>query len=49
MDKLKINRRYDIDWLRVITIGLLLIYHIAIGFEPWGVFIRFIQNENTLG
>ncbi len=48
MDKLKVNRRYDIDWLRVITIGLLLIYHIAIGFQPWGVFIRFIQNENAL-
>ena len=42
------NRRYDIDWLRVITIGLLLIYHIAIGFQPWGVFIQFIQNETTL-
>ncbi len=42
------NRRYDIDWLRVITIGLLLIYHITIGFQPWGVFIQFIQNEKTL-
>ena len=42
------NRRYDIDWLRVITIGLLLIYHIAIGFQPWGVFIGFIQNEKSL-
>ncbi len=27
------NRRYDIDWLRVIAIGLLLIYHVAIGFQ----------------
>ena len=39
------NRRYDIDWLRVIAIGLLLIYHIAIGFQPWGVMIGFIANE----
>lgn len=39
------NRRYDIDWLRVIAIALLLIYHISIGFQPWGVFIGFIQNE----
>ena len=43
-----ITRRYDIDWLRVITIGLLLTYHIAIVFQPWGVFIGFIQSENSL-
>lgn len=43
-----IDRRYDIDWLRVIAIGLLLIYHIAIGFQPWGVFIGFIQNSEAL-
>lgn len=42
------NRRYDIDWLRVITIGLLLIYHTAIVFQPWGVFIGFIQNEKSM-
>ncbi len=40
-----LERRYDIDWLRVIAIGLLLIYHMAIGFQPWGVFIGFIQND----
>ena len=42
------NRRYDIDWLRVITIALLLIYHIAIVFQPWGVFIGFIQSEQSM-
>lgn len=42
------NRRFDIDWLRVIAIGLLLIYHIAIGFQPWGVFFGFIQNGDSL-
>lgn len=41
-------RRYDIDWLRVIAIGLLLIYHIAIVFQPWGVFIGFIQSNEPL-
>lgn len=42
------NRRYDIDWLRVIAIWLLLIYHIAIGFQPWGLLIGFIQNEQSM-
>ncbi len=42
------DRRYDIDWLRVIAIGLLLFYHIGIGFQPWGVFIGFIQSEKPL-
>lgn len=41
------NRRYDIDWIRVIAIGLLLIYHIAIGFQPWGMMIAFITNDES--
>ncbi|WP_296311656.1 acyltransferase family protein [Winogradskyella sp. UBA3174] len=42
------ERRHDIDWLRVIAIGLLLIYHIAIIFQPWAMFIGFIRSEETL-
>ncbi|WP_054722148.1 acyltransferase family protein [Marinifilum fragile] len=42
------ERRYDIDWLRVITIGLLLIYHIAIVFQPWAPFIGFIKSDTSL-
>lgn len=42
------ERRYDIDWLRVIAIGLLLIYHIAIVFQPWALFIGFIKSEKSL-
>lgn len=42
------ERRYDIDWLRVIAIGLLLIYHVSIGFQPWGILIRFIQNSDSM-
>lgn len=42
------ERRFDIDWLRVIAIGLLLIYHISIAFQPWGVFIGFIQNDDSM-
>ncbi|MEJ0057752.1 MAG: acyltransferase family protein [Bacteroidota bacterium] len=41
------NRRYDIDWVRVIAIALLLIYHVAIGFQPWGVMIGFIANKKA--
>jgi len=41
------DRRYDIDWVRVIAIGLLLLYHVAIGFQPWGIMIGFIANEKT--
>jgi hypothetical protein len=42
------ERRYDIDWLRVVAIGLLLIYHIAIIFQPWAMFIGFIKNDEAV-
>lgn len=41
------ERRYDIDWIRVIAIGLLLVYHIAIAFQPWGIMIGFISNDRS--
>lgn len=40
-------RRYDIDWARVIAIGLLLLYHVAIGFQSWGVMIGFIATKTS--
>ncbi|MFN8342970.1 MAG: acyltransferase family protein [Cyclobacteriaceae bacterium] len=39
------HRRYDIDWIRVIAIGLLIVYHSAIGFQPWGMMIGFITTQ----
>ncbi|MEL6656036.1 MAG: acyltransferase [Bacteroidota bacterium] len=39
------TRRYDIDWLRVIAIWLLIIYHLGLGFQAYGVFVGFIQNN----
>jgi hypothetical protein len=45
---MKTERRYDIDWLRVIAIGLLLIYHIAIVFQPWAMFIGFIRSDQLM-
>ncbi|AYN68108.1 acyltransferase [Euzebyella marina] len=41
-------RRYDIDWLRIIAIALLLIYHIAIIFQPWAMFVGFVRSERPL-
>jgi len=45
---MKTERRYDIDWLRVLAIGLLLIYHIAIVFQPWAMFVGFIKSTESL-
>jgi hypothetical protein len=42
------ERRYDIDFLRVVLIGLLLVYHSAISFQSWGVLIGFITNKKSL-
>ncbi len=41
-------RRYDIDWLRVLVLGLLIIYHSTISFMPFGIKIFFPQNKQTL-
>ena len=41
-------RRYDIDWLRVLALGLLIIYHAIVSFQPWGYLIAFPQNEDSL-
>ncbi len=45
---MKSARRHDIDWLRVISIALLLIYHIAIVFQPWAMFVGFIKSEKSV-
>jgi hypothetical protein len=37
------ERRYDLDWLRVIVFGLLIFYHIGMFFVPWGWHIK---NDN---
>ena len=41
-------RRYDIDWLRVLVLGLLIIYHSTISFMPFGIKLFFPQNKQTL-
>ena len=42
------ERRHDIDWLRVVAIALLLIYHIAIIFQPWAMLIAFIKSDEAV-
>ncbi len=41
------KRRHDIDWLRVIVFGLLIPFHVALGFVPWSVYAY--RNEQTAG
>ncbi|MFD2178444.1 acyltransferase family protein [Veronia pacifica] len=41
------DRRYDLDWLRVIAVFLLIVYHCAITFQPWAAKISFIQNSQS--
>lgn len=38
------DRRHDIDYLRVIAIGLLLLYHVAVAFQSWGIMAGFIAH-----
>jgi peptidoglycan/LPS O-acetylase OafA/YrhL len=40
-----LDRRYDLDWLRVIAFGLLIYFHTAIAFVPGGIPV--IQNDAT--
>lgn len=40
-------RRYDLDWLRVIALGLLMVYHTAVVFQPWGLMIGFITSDES--
>ena len=42
------TRRFDVDWLRTIALGLLIIYHASISFQSWAPFIGFPQNGETL-
>lgn len=41
-------RRYDVDWLRTLALGLLIIYHIVISFQPWARYIWFMGNQDSI-
>ena len=40
---MKKERRYDIDWIRVIVFDILIIYHVGMFFVSWGWHIK--NNE----
>ena len=42
------ERRYDVDWMRVIAIGLLIFYHALIAFQWFGSFLAFPTSRQTL-
>ena len=44
MEKLRSDRRYDLDWIRFIVFGLLILYHVGMVFVPWDFHIK---NETT--
>ena len=37
------NRRYDLDWLRVIALGLLIFYHIGMFYVSWDFHVKSIH------
>ena len=41
-------RRHDLDWLRTLALGLLILYHVVVGFQPWAKDIFFLQNNQSL-
>ena len=42
------QRRYDVDWLRTLALGLLILYHVVVSFQSWAFSIGFIQNYPSL-
>lgn len=43
MSKITDIRRYDLDWLRVIAFGLLILYHIGMFYVSWGWHVKSIH------
>ena len=40
LSSISATRRYDIDWLRVICIVILLYYHVGMIYVPWDWHIK---------
>jgi glucan biosynthesis protein C len=37
------TRRYDLDWLRIIAFGLLILYHVGMFYVPWGWHVKSVH------
>ena len=42
------QRRHDLDWIRVLVFGLLILYHIGMFFVPWSWHIENSEQSNSL-
>ncbi|MEQ8819342.1 MAG: acyltransferase family protein [Sumerlaeia bacterium] len=42
------KRRHDVDWMRTLALGFLILYHLVIAFQPWGGMILFITNKEPI-
>ncbi len=45
---MKKERRYDLDWLRVLVFALLIFYHVGMFFVPWDWHIKNNETSGTL-
>lgn len=43
------DRRHDLDWLRILLFALLVPHHVAVGFVDWGVEIYHFVNNQLAG
>ncbi|MBA6399902.1 acyltransferase family protein [Colwellia sp. BRX10-4] len=43
-----IDRRYDLDWLRVIVFGVLILYHIGMFYSTWGYHVKSVHASETV-
>lgn len=43
------ERRYDLDWLRVLAFGFLILYHVGMAFVPWNWHIKNPERSPGLG
>jgi len=41
-------RRHDVDWLRTLALGLLIVFHILLIFQSWAASSGFPQNDQLL-
>ena len=42
------QRRYDLDWLRIIAFGLLILYHVGMFYVTWGWHVKSIYASPAL-